>query len=87
MSSRGIHDIQLRKLEFMACMPEMKDKSDTWRKLLKIAMCHLWETNSLSLLPRDVFFPLFFFIFFGGGGTYMHFPEILHSFGKYSATL
>lgn len=39
----------------MTHMPEIKDKDDTWRKILKITMCHLWETNNRSLLFRDDF--------------------------------
>jgi len=55
MSSRGINYIELSELEFMTHMLEIKDKSDTWWKLLRITMCHCGETNNRSLIPRDVY--------------------------------
>ena len=56
----------------MMRMLEIKDKRNTWWKLLKIGMYHLWETNNRSLPPRDVFFllVLFIYLFFGGGGDF-----------------
>lgn len=62
VSSRGIHYIELSKMEFMMCMLEIKDNNDTWKKLLKMAVCHLWENNNRSLLLRDDF-PLSFLLF------------------------
>ncbi len=58
----------------MTCMLEIKDKSDTWWKLLKITLCYLQKTNNRSLLPRDDFSFL--------GKAAMHFSERLRSFGK-----
>lgn len=43
-------------------MLEIKDNNDTWKKLVKMQMCHLQETNNGSILPKDDF-PLSIFLF------------------------